>query len=401
MSKNNKYIPKKKNKENFNINIYSNKQNNEEDSKINIYSNKQNNKKSKKKKIIIISICVLFFILVLTKVFAVIFNFKYKEIDRDDLGINEEYLSEEFNDILNIALLGVDNNGTSDAIMILNVNPKNEISKIKLVSIARDSLVKVYPKNKSPFKTKINESFNYGGEETLIRTLNKNFGLNIREFVAVKMDGLAIVLQKLDGIDLEITKDEQNQINGIINTTKNLKKICNKYVKDYGKVHLNGVQAVAFSRIRKVPTKDGLTDDFGRNKRQREVILKTFEKVKTMPKSKIFSLIEPSLNYVETSFKISKIFSLFKEITSKNYRIEQTSIPYRKAPLDPDYKIENNGVLKSTVFYDVKYAGKMIKAFLFKDVRPEDFFEENPPLASQAFKNNSQKKHKLQHQPKF
>ena len=378
MIKNNKYIPNKKNKK---------------DSKKDIYSNTQNSKKSKKKKIVIISICVLFLALVLTKVFAILYKYKYKEIDKTDLGINEEYLSEEFNDILNIALLGIDNNGTSDAILVLNVNPKTDPPKLKLVSIARDSLVKVYPKNKSPFKTKINESFNYGGEETTIRTLNKNFGLNIRDFVTIKMDGLAEILQEIDGLDMEITKDESRHLNGIIDTTKNLKKICNKHVKGYGNVHLNGVQAVAFSRIRKTPTKDGLNDDFGRNQRQREVILKTFEKIKTMPKSKIFSLIEPSLKYLETSFKLPKIFGLFKEIKSKNYKTEQISIPNLKVPVDPDYKIESNGVLKSTVFYDVKYAGKMIKAFLFKDVQPEDFIKENPPMSSQVFKHKIDKKH--------
>lgn len=379
MIKNNKYIPDKKNKEKSKINIYSN-------------SNEKEKNKSKKKLVIII-IAILFLFLILIKVFAVVFNFKYKEIDKEDLGINEEYFSEEFNDILNVALLGVDNNGTSDAILILNINPKINSPKIKLVSIARDSLVKVYPKNKNPFKTKINESFNYGGEETLIRTLNKNFNLNIKDFVSVKMDGLAEILQEIGGLDMEITKNEKNHLNGIIDTTKSLKKICGQHVKDFGNVHLNGVQAVAFSRIRKVPTKDGLNDDFGRNQRQREVILKTFEKIKATPKSKIFSLIKPSLKYVETSFKLSKIFSMFNDIASKNYKTEQISIPCLKAPVDVDHKIESGVGSKSTVFYDVKYAGEMIRAFLFKDVKPEEYYEKNPPNSKSAFKHTTYKKH--------
>ncbi len=324
----------------------------------------------------------------------VVFNFKYKEIDKDDLGINEEFFSEEFNDVLNVALLGIDNNGTSDAILVLSINPTKDPPKIKLVSIARDSLVKIYPKNKSPFKTKINEGFNYGGEETVIRTLNKNFNLNIKDFVSIKMDGLAEILEKIDGLDMTITKNERNHINGIIDTTKSLKKICGKHVKDFGNVHLNGVQAVAFSRIRKTPTKDGLNDDFGRNQRQREVILKTFEKIKATPKSKILSLVKPSLKYVETSFKLSKIFSMFNDIASRNYKTEQISIPNLKVPVDPDYKVEGNGVLKSTVFYDLKYAGEMIKAFLFKDEKPEDFIEKNPPNSSSysVFKHITHKK---------
>lgn len=333
-------------------------------------------KKSKKKIIIISTALALFLILIVWQVFSFFTKFKYEEIDENEIGINEVWNNAELNKIVNIALLGVDDNGTSDAILIVSINPKSETPKIKLISIARDTLVKVIPKNKPSFYTKINEAYGNGGEVTTLRTLNSNFNLNIRNFASINMKAFAKIIDKIGGIDIEITKDEQSQINGIIKTTKDLKKICSTPISNYGKVHLNGAQAVAFARIRKKPTKTGNHDDFGRGDRQREVLLKIFEKVKTIPKTRVLSLANSCLEYFKTSLKFKQIMKIFKNVLSKQYIMEQTSAPFKNVPFKNGCWISAN---KVTISYDLDYAGKVINEFIYKDTKPETFIENNPP----------------------
>ena len=363
-----------------------------------------NPEKKSKKKIIIISALVSFLVLIVWQVFSFFTKFKHEDIDENEIGINEVWNNAELNKIVNIALLGVDDNGTSDAILIASINPKSETPKIKLISIARDSLVKVIPKNKSSFYTKINEAYGNGGATTTLRTLNSNFNLNIRNFASIKMKAFAKIVDKIGGIDIEITKDEQAQINGIINTTKDLKRICSTPVANHGRVHLNGAQTVAFARIRKKPTKSGNHDDFGRGDRQREVLLKIFEKVKTIPKTKVLSLANSCLEYFKTSLKFKQIMKIFKNVLSKKYVIEQTSAPFKNVPFNDSCWISSG---KIAISYDLDYAGKVINGFIYKDIKPEEYIKNNPPPKnskkfpiSENFKKNNENKNQKSYSKK-
>ena len=143
----------------------------------------EGDKKKLKKKIIILGVVFLFLVFVVWRVFSFFSKYQYQEIDRSDIGINEEMFKSELNSIINIALLGVDKNNISDAILIVSINPMKDVPTIKMISIARDSLVEVYPKDKKTYCTKINEAYGNGGEVTTLRTLNKNFNLNVRNFI--------------------------------------------------------------------------------------------------------------------------------------------------------------------------------------------------------------------------
>lgn len=381
--KTNKYIPPEKNKKSKVEEALKEKDKGQILTKYRAKStgdeSKEGNKKKLKKKIIIIGIVFLFLVFVVWRVFSFFSKYQYQEIDRSDIGINEEMFKSELNSIINIALLGVDKNNISDAILVVSINPTKDPPTIKMISIARDTLVEVCPKDRKTYYTKINEAYGNGGEVTTLRTLNKNFNLNVRNFISIEMAGFATIVDKLGGIDLEITKEERDQINGIINTTKELKAISKDMVPAAGKVHLNGPQAVAFARARKVPTKDGVNDDFGRGDRQKEVLTKIFEKALSTPKAKIFSLIEPCLKYLKTSFKLTEILKICRDFMGRKYGLEQISVPNQNAPLNRDYKIIRGGQETSTVFYDLKYAGKLINAYIYKDIKPDQFLKDNPP----------------------
>ena len=138
--------------------------------------------------------------LIVYSVFSFIFKYNHVEIDKNDIGIEEEQLvnTDDLDKIINIALLGVDKNNVSDSIMILSIN--REAKVIKLISILRDSLVMIYPKSKKTYFTKINEAYGNGGEITTLRTINKNYNITkytvITANISHKVINLKILLSK-------------------------------------------------------------------------------------------------------------------------------------------------------------------------------------------------------------
>ena len=109
-------------------------------------------KRKRTRKIILLSILtllVLAIFFITSYAISFISKFQHEDIDKNDIGISEELFSKDELGITNVALLGVDDNGTSDAIVIVSINTDNK--KIKMVSILRDSLVKVQPKNQKSY----------------------------------------------------------------------------------------------------------------------------------------------------------------------------------------------------------------------------------------------------------
>lgn len=114
----------------------------------------------------------------------------------------------------NIALFGVDSrandlrkNTRSDSIIVASIN--NKTHDVKLVSIYRDTYVKIHDHG----CTKINHAYAYGGPDLAVNTLNKNFDLNIKDFVTVNFSALTNVIDELGGVELTIKKEELKWVN--------------------------------------------------------------------------------------------------------------------------------------------------------------------------------------------
>lgn len=345
----------------------------------NIFRSKKRRRKVKLKKLILLSIVILLILsifFVTSYAISIISKFQHEEINQNDIGINEELFSKDELGITNIALLGVDDNGTSDAIIIASIDTNNK--KIKMISILRDSLVKVEPKNKKSYYTKINEAYGNGGVETTLRAINSNFNLNVKDYISIKFDGLASIIDKIDGIDVNITSEEASHINGLIASTKGHEH-CPQ-IEGYGNVHLNGIQAIEYARIRKKLNQNGQRDDYGRTDRQRTVLETMLKKVKQMPYSEIPGLIDTFLPYMKTSLSLNKVLSLSKILKSDELSISQTRVPMVEYTISEGYNHTVNGTSKSTVYYNLKYAGKLINAFIFDDISPEEYMKDHPPV---------------------
>lgn len=81
-----------------------------------------------------------------------------------------------------------------------------------------------------------------------------------------------------------------------------------------GTYNLNGTQALAYGRIRKID------NDYVRTERMRNVVIKVFEKAKALPYSRLNNLIDELLPEVYTNIPQNKILSYASKINQ--YRVK-------------------------------------------------------------------------------
>jgi LCP family protein required for cell wall assembly len=353
--------------------------------------------KSKKKKFPIFRV----FVLIIAILLAIIFC--YGAIIMARINRDKDFTDNSFSDlgiegtidkkVINIALFGVDTrkiddfSGRSDSIMILSVNKRD--NTIRLVSIMRDSLVPI-EKNGGTTYNKINTTYASGGPALAVKTLNTLYGLDIKDYATVNFYGMADIIDALGGIEVEITKDELTAKLGINAMINEQCIYLNLDPKDYfvtktGVQKLNGVQAVAYARIRHAKNSFGSNNDFGRTERQRLVMKLLLEKaLKTNP-LKYPSVINKLAPYIKTSLKNSEMLSLGSFLLRRP-KLEQSRIPHNEYIIDADYR----GAGASAVYYNYEYAGKVLRAFLYDGIAPEEYFKENGVDKTKWFKSTGE-----------
>ena len=175
---------------------------------------------------------------------------KRTPLDKNDIGINSEE-PQVYENVRNIALLGLDtrqdnNVGRSDAIVILTVDKAH--NKLKLTSIARDTYVAI----EGHSKDKLTHAYAYGKSQLAVKTLNQNFNLEISDYVTMNFFGLARVIDYINGVTVNVTEAEKNELNrNIFPEMRSLKMECPD-IALAGEQTLNGAQAVCYARIRHI-----------------------------------------------------------------------------------------------------------------------------------------------------
>ncbi len=171
--------------------------------------------------------------------------------------------------VTNILLIGNDSrlggeDGRSDAMILVSVS-KNT-GKILMTSILRDVYVEI-PGHSS---NRLNAAYAFGGAELLMETIEKNFDIPVHRYVLVNFEAFANVVDAVGGVDLELSADEIMWVNAYLNEYNELtgREFGYDYIYQFegGMVHLNGAQALAYSRNRYIGS------DFGRTERQRKVM---------------------------------------------------------------------------------------------------------------------------------
>ena len=218
----------------------------------------------------------------------------------------------------NIAVFGVDSrdgntkNALADVQMICSID--RATGEIRLVSVYRDTYLKI---NSEGTYHKINEAYFKGGHKQAVSALEENLDIKIDDYATFNWKSVAEAINILGGIDLEITPAEFKYINGFITETVNSTGIGSYQLEQAGMNHLDGVQAVAYSRLRLMDT------DFQRTERQRKVVELALAKAKQADLSTLTSLAGYMVQEISTSVGVDDVLPLAKDIGK--YHIGETA----------------------------------------------------------------------------
>lgn len=201
----------------------------------------------------------------------------------------------------NIALFGIDprlgefeDSTHTDTIMIVSIN--NKTHEVKLVSLYRDTFLRMTTTDGEIDYEKANSAYFRNGAEGAINMLNNNLDLDITEYALVNFQGLATIIDALGGLDVNITGEEAFYINGYLTETRKITGMDAPDVTESGLVHLTGLQATAYCRIRYTTFYDEngneYNNDYGRTARQRNILNKILEKAKTAGVSELINVAE-------------------------------------------------------------------------------------------------------------
>lgn len=217
-----------------------------------------------------------------------------------------------------IAIFGVDSRegnlekgSLSDVEMICAIDRKT--GEIKLVSVYRDTYLQI---DSEGTYHKINEAYFKGGHKQAVSALERNLDLSIDDYATFNWKAVADAINILGGIDLEITDSEFKYINGFITETVDSTGVGSVHLKSAGMNHLDGVQSVAYARLRLMDT------DYNRTARQRKVIQLAMDKAKEADFSVINNIMVTVLPQISTSVGIDDLIPIAKNL--KKYHIGAT-----------------------------------------------------------------------------
>ena len=259
-----------------------------------------------------------------------------------------------------IAIFGVDSRdgnlgkgALSDVEMLASINKKT--GEIRLVSVFRDSYLRI--SNEEEKYDKINEAYFLGGHEQAVQALENNLNIRIDDYATFNWKAVVDAINVLGGVDIEITDKEFAYINSFITETVNSTGVGSYQLEHSGMNHLDGVQAVAYARLRLMDT------DFNRTERQRKVLGQAMEKAKSSGFKTLKTLVGAVYPQISTSIGVNDVLTLAKG--AKKYYIGQTSgFPFshqetkigKKSCVIPTTLESNVVQLHAFLFDDTSYA---------------------------------------------
>lgn len=319
-------------------------------------------------------------------------NIYDQDYNQDQIQTNDEIDLSILDNYMNIALFGLDNGseldrptGGSDCIMILSIH--KETSAVKILSIYRDTYMKIIGADGKTDKVypyfKVNYAYNAGGAQAAVNTLNANLDLNIKDYVAVNFNGLAEIIDLLGGIEVNLTEEEMVYVNGYLTETRKVTGMHSPDLTQWGdNIHLDGLQATAYSRIRYTPIylEDGtsLNNDYGRAARQRNVITKMVAKAKEAGLQNVLAMCDEIFQSEEKIFKTSipydDVMKLVPVILNFSFG-ETSSFPYTLETTDDMHITLDSG--STVVAAGFSYNVTQLHKFLFpeEEYTPSDTVE--------------------------
>ncbi|WP_051912406.1 LCP family protein [Carnobacterium funditum] len=277
-------------------------------------SNKSPQKKKKGLKIglLILVVLLAIFGLFIWKVYSDVTGTTekiYKNVD-DKEEVRNKPVSIDKSESFSVLMLGVDTGdlgrteqGRSDTIMVMTINPKTNTSKI--VSIPRDTYTEIVGKGTMD---KINHAYAFGGTAMSMNTVQKLLDIPIDYYVEVNMQGIQDIVDAVGGVEITspLTFDYEEY-----SFTKGETKI------------FDGSKALAFSRMRY----DDPEGDYGRQKRQRQVLEAIVKKAATFSTITNYKDVLGTMeNNMQTNLAFEDMVDIFSKYRSAASNIEQIQL---------------------------------------------------------------------------
>lgn len=202
--------------------------------------------------------------------------------------------------------------GNTDTLELITVNPKLE--SITLTSIPRDTLVKIESKKSTSHYAKINSAYQVDGPNLTVKQVKELLNVPIDYYAVVNMGVLKKVVNSVGGVTVD---------NPFAFTYEN-------HYFPKGKQHLNGNEALKFSRMRY----DDPNNDYGRQKRQQQIMVSAIKKFKHHASAKSANEIVNAIgDGVKTNVPINDIEYLYdnyhtamKHVTTYHLQEEDANV---------------------------------------------------------------------------
>ncbi|MFB5430433.1 LCP family protein [Enterococcus casseliflavus] len=218
----------------------------------------------------------------------------YESVERDQNNeARKTPLDLDKQEAFTVLLLGIDtgdlgrtDQGRSDALMVVTVNPND--GQTTVVSIPRDTYVEIVGRGTDD---KINHAYAFGGAAMSMDTVQKYLDIPIDHYVAMNMAGIKELVDAVGGVDVN----------------NDLKFEKDDYTFDIGKIHLDGDQALSYTRMRY----DDPSGDYGRQGRQRNIVAAVAKKALSLEGVIQYQQV---LNAMEGNMKTDMDFSTMQKI---------------------------------------------------------------------------------------
>ena len=228
-------------------------------------------------------------------------------------------------DVYNILLIGTDarnkdERGRADTIVLASINAKEE--KIFLTSFLRD----IYVTIPGVGSNRLNAAYVYGGASLLVKTIEQNFGIKIDNYMKTDFFSFIDIIDSVGTVDLEVTAEEISYMNRYIREVNQLSGIDKQDGQldesDAGLIEMNGKQALAYARLRKVGS------DFARTDRQRKVLMQVAKKLKKMSRGEQMQVLKDALPNVVTDIEEDEFKAMILNSTEyMTYQIKCMTVP--------------------------------------------------------------------------
>lgn len=228
--------------------------------------------------------------------------------------------------IINFLLVGQDRREgeprqRSDSMILITVNKSEKT--LTMTSFLRDIWLTI----PGYYDQRLNVPYVVGGFDLLNATLERNFGISSDNNIEVDFNGFKDIIDSVGGVDIELTDAEARHLNSGSESEKD-----GGWNLVEGVQHLNGKQALEYSRIRVI----GM--DFGRTNRQRTVLLSLFNKFKSLSWLELYPVLNKILPMVTTDMTDEEILKYAKELV---VILPELKIVSQRIPVDDYYYFAN------------------------------------------------------------